>query len=220
MRHSHALSKSCGTVAAAVALALLAASPAWAHTSRPDVTSFAISGARPEATAGVIKLKLAVHNAKTCVMSGPSSVIGARWYGSCSSRAQIVRVWIPENASERAVTYRLHLVARGKAGTSSRTLTITIPGEPKFDAGAWDIVVESNPPIEIEFLADGQIVVPSEPTTSGSWTYHHRLLRFVLTASGSPDVVIFEASGPAGGPLTGDASLEGKMIPIKLERLP
>ncbi len=215
MTRRNPISKTCAALAVAVAAVLLAASPAWAHTSRPDITSFAISGARPEATAGIIKLKIVARNAKTCTIAGPSSVIGTSWEGPCSSHAKIVRIWIAENLRESRATYRLRLIAHGKGGTSSRTLTITIPGEPPLATGAWTLTV-STTMLALNFEADGAITVTGLPGATGSWTYKHRTLKFDLKENTT--TLEFEGTGPADGPINGTLKAGTEMIPFHLER--
>lgn len=207
-------------VALSAAVAIVAAPAALAHSPRPSITKFAISGPRPGGLGGVIELKIAARNAKTCSLDGPSSVIGAGWEGRCSSRGRVLRIWVAANLRESRVTYRLRLVAHGKGGTTDRTLTITIPGELPLETGLWNLTIETNPPVPIEILADGMVLVPSEPQDFGTWTYSHRTLKFDLLASGTSTVLDFEASGPHGGPFTGVASEGTEKGPFQLKHLP
>jgi len=157
-----------------------------------------------------VTFKVALRNAKTCALSGPSSVIGVGWQGRCSKHALTLRVWVPPNTTEKAKAYRLKLIAKGTGGTASRTIAFSVPGEPRLETGEWLVQIESATEFVADFEADGKISLPSESTVTGSWTYKHRKLTFDLTESGSPTVLFFEATGLAGGPFTGVAS-QGKV---------
>lgn len=216
-RRTHSMWRAAGVLAVVLFASAAAAPAASAHGA--TITTFGISGARPTATAGVIELKIAARDASTCTLTGPVAVIGGEWEGRCSTRVRVHRIWIAENATERAATYRLRLVAHGKHGSARRTLTITIPAEPKFDTGFWKLTVGAGSEKEsyvADFEADGLVTLTSPPDT-GSWSYMHRVLKFNLSASGG-EPLFFEVSGPPGGPLTGTYIIEGHPIPVLLER--
>ncbi len=125
-------------------------------------------------------------------------------------------IWIAENLRESRVSYHLRLIAHGKGGTTSRALTITIPGEPPFVTGFWSLTIVSSSPAIVGFEPDGLVTVPEDTKDEGLWTYKHRTLKFTIAIE--VGTYEFEASGPPGGPFIGTVKLGANSGPFKLER--
>lgn len=208
------------TVCAALCMLAAPAASQAKTAAKPAITKFAVGGVAPTATAGIFEIEIAAKNAKSCTLTGPVAVIGSEWEGRCSKHARIHLVWIPENTEEATRTYHLTLVAHGTRHTAKRTITITIPGEPKFEPGIWIVTIEGSTKAELDFLTNGTLTVPVEPKDYGSWSYHHKVLKFDITATGATEILSFEATGPPGGPFAGRVTIGTESGAFTLEKAP
>ncbi|HUA12325.1 MAG TPA: hypothetical protein VMA83_09995 [Solirubrobacteraceae bacterium] len=199
----------CASVAALAAFAVLlvAAAPAGAAQG-PSIKVLALT-VRPQATGGVVGVKIEVKGGRTCSLTGPAAIVGLEWEGRCPSRAHVHRIWIPENTSENAKTYRVRLVVHGSHGTSARTLKISVPGEAKLVTGEWLLTIKFTSG-EVAFAVtlepNGLIIGKMTPIT-GHWEYKRRVLKFDI--AGGPETVTMEGSGGREGPFRGSGVLTG-----------
>ncbi len=195
-------------LAALGVILLVAAAPAGAAQA-PSIKAFALT-ARPKATGGVIGVKIEVKGGRTCSLTGPSAVVGLEWEGRCPSRSHVHRIWIPENTSETAKTYRVRLVAHGPRGTTSRTLKITVPGEAKLVTGEWLWTIKigtTEVPYLLTLEPDGTLTDKSIPGFTGHWSYKHRVLKFDILVG--TETASMESSGGREGPFSGSGVITG-----------